>query len=75
MADCVYFTDKEMVKVNKYKYACVVIDCWSRAIWVQPLKSLVCNNIVEFFTELFKSTQKPVKLCTDQVLFLFLTCL
>ena len=50
-----------------YKYWLVVIDVFSRYLWVIPVESKHHTNMVKAFTTLFEKTQRrPKKLRTDK---------
>ena len=67
-ADCIYFTDPKFRRFNKgYKYLLVIIDCFTKFVWVQPLKSLKCSEAIEAFKNVFNKISVPPKLLqTDQ---------
>ena len=69
-ADCVYFTDKKFTRRgsgNKgCKYLLVIIDCYTKYVWVKALRSLKCKETIQAFGELFNSIKPPETLQTDQ---------
>ena len=61
--------DKEIyVKENDgYKYLLVVIDVFSRYLWVKPLKDKSASNVISAFDDIFKSSQRiPKRIRTDR---------
>lgn len=48
-----------------YKYLLVVIDIFSKYLWVQPLKNKTAKNVVDGFKEVFTLGRKCKKLRTD----------
>ena len=59
-ADVVFFTDKDMVKVNSgYKYLFTCIDCFSKMAWVYPMKANTCDNVMNCFKDILDKCGKP----------------
>ena len=48
------------------KYLLTCIDIFSKYAWVEPLTSKTGKSLVTAFTQIFKSTRKPLVLQTDQ---------
>lgn len=66
-ADLAFFRSRDIVEANApYEYLLVVIDCWSRAIWLEPLITKECNEIVEKFRKILSSTTHPKRIQSDQ---------
>ena len=54
-------------KTNKhYKYLLVVIDIFSKYLWVKPLKNKTGVEVTNAFREIVKTGRKPQKLWTDK---------
>ena len=67
-ADCIYFTDPKFKRWNKgFKYLLVIIDCYTKFVWLRPLKTLTCNETKEAFIDVFSKISPPKLLQTDQV--------
>ena len=49
----------------------VIIDCYTKFVWAQPLKSLKCKGAIEIFRDVFSKISPPKNLQTDQVSYLF----
>ena len=59
-ADTIFFTDKDMVKVNSgYKYMFTCIDCFSKMAWVYPMKANTCDNVMNCFKDILDKCGKP----------------
>ena len=57
---------KELVKENDgYKYLLTVIDCFSKYLWVIPLKVKTSKSVIDAFKRIFKEA-KPLKIQTDR---------
>lgn len=54
-------------KVNKgFKYVLVVIDCFSKFVWVRPLKTKTGKEVADQMHDIFlKSKQKPSNIQSD----------
>ena len=67
-ADVVFFTDKDMVKVNTgFRYLFTCIDCFTKKAWVYPLKSNNCDAILRCFQDILsKCGDKPERLNSDR---------
>ena len=67
-ADVVFFTNPEMVKVNKgYKYIFTCIDCFTKMAWVYPLKANTCENVLQSFKHILSVCGKqPDRLNSDR---------
>ena len=66
-ADLAFFRTEGIREANApYKYLLVVIDCWSRAIWLEPLITKECREIVEKFRKILSSTTHPKRIQSDQ---------
>jgi len=63
LIDMVKFADR-----NKgFKYILLVIDTFSKYVWLQPLKSKTGEAVASAFQKIFNSTQRsPAKLITDE---------
>ena len=61
-ADVVFFTDKDMVKVNSgYKYLFTCIDCFTKMAWAYPMKVNSCENVMNCFKDILNKCGKPPK--------------
>lgn len=67
-ADCIYFNNDKYKRANRgYKFLLVIIDCYTKYVWLRPLKNLQCTSTVDAFKDVFETLQeKPIKLQTDQ---------
>ena len=66
-ADLAFFRHAKIRQANApYQYLLVVIDCWSRAIWLEPLISKKCTEIVKKFKKILSSTTHPNRIQSDQ---------
>ena len=66
-ADLAFFRTPDLLEANApYEYALLIIDCWSRRIWIEPLKTKKCPEIVEKFRKILSSTTHPKRIQTDQ---------
>ncbi|VDH98010.1 Hypothetical predicted protein [Mytilus galloprovincialis] len=54
---------------ENYKYVLVVVNCFSRYLWLQPLKNETGNEVTSAFKKIF-SEAKPQKIRTDKEQFL-----
>ena len=64
-ADVCYFKDPAMINATGgFKFLLVVIDIFTKYIWVYPLKQTTGAEIARCFTELF-TNEKPKKITTD----------
>ena len=56
----------EMQKFSKWnkriKYLLMVIDVFSRYVWIKPLKDKKTESVSKAFDEIFKSKRKPTML-------------
>lgn len=65
-ADLCFFTSDAQIAANHgYKYLLVIIDCFTRMIWLYKLKSKHCSIVLEQFKHLFSIVKPPAKLQTD----------
>ena len=48
-----------------FRYCCVIIDCFSKFVWVKPLKNKSAKSIVKSLALLIM-TERPVRIMTDQ---------
>ena len=65
-ADLCFFTSDAQIAANHgYKYLLVIIDCFTRMIWLYKMKSKQCTTVLEHFKDLFRTVDPPVKLQTD----------
>lgn len=63
LIDMVKFADWN----NDYKYILLVIDTFSKYVWLQPLKYKTGEEVTKAFQKIFNSTQRsPAKLITDK---------
>lgn len=54
-------------RLNKnFKYALIVIDCFSKYVWARPLKTKNAEEVVKAFESIFKEGACPRNLQTDQ---------
>ena len=59
-ADVVFFTDKDMIKVNSgYKYLFTCIDCFTKMSWVYPMKVNNCDSVMNCFKDILNKCGKP----------------
>lgn len=61
--------DVQNIKIHNdgYSYLLLLIDVFSRYIWIEPVKSKSKNDMYRAFTELFARTERrPSKLRTDK---------
>ena len=66
-ADLAVFRTPDLLEVNApYEYLLVVIDCWSRRIWLEPLETKTCSEIVVKFRKILSSNTHPKRLQSDQ---------
>ena len=67
-ADLAFFTGSHLVEQNDgFCYLLVIIDCFTRFVWLYPLKDKKCSSVMEKFEDLFKSQSDiPENLQTDQ---------
>ena len=57
---------QEISRYNKgNEYLITIIDCFSRFLYVYPIKKKTARNVIDSFNDLFKKV-KPVKLRTDR---------
>ena len=64
-ADTIHFNDPLMMNATKnMKYLLVVIDVFTKYVWLYPLKHITGMNVAKCFQSLFQQT-KPEKLCSD----------
>jgi hypothetical protein len=64
-ADVCFFNNPLMVKSTKgVKYLLVVIDVYTKFVWLYPLKEIKSEKIAECFKSLFEK-EKPQKITTD----------
>jgi len=57
---------QQFSKENKgFKYLLTIIDCFSKYLWVVPLKTKDSTNIVEAFKIIFQE-RKPIRIQTDR---------
>ncbi len=53
-----------------YKYILLVIDTFSKYVWLRPLKSKTGGDVAGAFQDIFKiSERSPAKLITDKGMF------
>ena len=66
--DTAYFADKNMVKENNgFKYLLCIIDVFSKYVYLYPLKSIQCEDVINCFEDLFSKCGKiPRKIYTDK---------
>ena len=50
---------------NGYKYICVIIDCFTKFVWIKPLKSKTAAHVVKALS-LLLMTERPNLLQADQ---------
>ena len=50
---------------NGFRYIIVVIDCFSKKAWAEPLKSKGGDSVVQALSKIFKVTPTPVRFQTD----------
>ena len=67
-ADLADLSNKSYVAANDgVKFLLVVIDVFSRFLWVEPLKNKQAKTIIDAFTRIFRrSKRKPRRLRTDR---------
>ena len=67
-ADLAFFTDPELIKAsNGMRYLLVIIDCFTKVIWLFPLADKSCQTVSKKFKDLFENIdQIPKKIQTDQ---------
>ena len=66
-ADLAFFRHAKIKKANApYQYLLVIIDCWSRAIWLEPLISKECTEVVGKFKKILSTTTHPKRIQSDQ---------
>ena len=61
LASLVYYADDN----DGYKYLLVIIDIFSRYVWVQPLKDKTAPQIVNAFDKILSGGRIPKRLRTD----------
>jgi hypothetical protein len=49
----------------KYTFLLVVIDGFSKMVWLEPLQNKEARTVVSAFTKIFKRSGKPARLQTD----------
>lgn len=63
-ADLIEFQD--LAKENKgYRYALIVIDCFSKFVWSVPLKSKSADDVTNGMYDILQGNRKPKLLQTD----------
>ena len=67
-ADLAVFRHKDLKAANyPFQYMLIVIDCWTRRIWLEPMVSKECEETIEKFDKVFKSVKVlPLMIQTDQ---------
>ena len=66
-ADLAFFRHPNIKAANDpFQYLLVIIDCWSRAIWLEPLKSKECREVAQKFRKILNSTTHPKRIQSDQ---------
>lgn len=66
-ADTCFFTNKEMVAANDgIGYLFVVIDCFTKMAWCEPMKKNDCKTALNLFKLIIKKAGKPQRLNTDK---------
>ena len=51
---------------NGYSYVLVVVDTFSKYMWVRPLKDKQGSSVSKAFEDIFKSNRKPNRIRTDK---------
>lgn len=51
---------------KNYKFILVVIDCFSKYVWAQPLKSKHANEVAKAFESILAGKRRPKNLQTDR---------
>ena len=66
--DVAYFSKKAMVEANGgFKYLLCIIDVFSKYVYLYPLKSITCEDVIICFEDLFSKCGKlPQKIYTDK---------
>ena len=64
--DLAFFDSERLKKSNKERYLLVIIDCFSKKVWLKPLVSKHCNGVIEELKKIFSNTSKPKKIQSDQ---------
>ena len=66
--DVAYFSKKAMVEANnELKYLLCIIDVFSKFVYLYPLKSITCEDVIICFEDLFRKCGKlPKKIYTDK---------
>ena len=66
--DVAYFSKKAMVDANnELKYLLCIIDVFSKFVYLYPLKSITCEDVIICFEDLFRKCGKlPKKIYTDK---------
>ena len=66
--DVAYFSKKTMVEANKgIKYLLCIIDVFTKFVYLYPLKSITCEDVIICFEDLFSKCGKlPKKIYTDK---------
>ena len=67
-ADLAFFIDPEFIKANNgMKYLLVIIDCFTKYIWLYPLEDKKCQSVSDKFKDLFNEIDElPKKIQTDK---------
>ena len=67
-ADLAFFTEPEYIKANNgMRYLLVIIDCFTKYIWLYPLKDKKCQSVSDKFKDLFNEIDElPKKIQTDK---------
>lgn len=66
--DVAYFANKTMVEANNgVKYLLCIIDVFTKYVYLYPLKTITCEDIIICFENLFRKCGKlPKKIYTDK---------
>ena len=66
--DVAYFSKKAMVEANNgLKYLLCIIDVFTKFVYLYPLKSITCEDVIICFEDLFSKCGKlPKKIYTDK---------
>ena len=67
-ADLAFFTNPQLVEATGgIKYLLVIIDCFTKKIWLYPLEDKSVRGVVEKFKDLFDQKQvRPERIQTDE---------